>query len=748
MKHTGRILRCLAILLSLGLFFALFGCGSGMQSSETEAIEPSETQATDPSETQDPEYEKKLEHALAVAKEIVETKSISKTDLTWKIQSEYGIKHMDAIWVAENSGADWNEEALENAKELLASDRGWTPEMLDVRLKGANFWEAERAYAIENCGADWREETLKAAEKCCSHNSRSGVIESMTESGFLEENINWALEQLDPDWKQQAFLALEAADIFQRTLAYDDQFFDKSDWRNYLRSLGFSAEEADYAVKKYDALLHPVVKTPKTSKVFDERGNLLETNEYDERGNLRRTVYSVGPMLYTGGSSTWTYDAEGRLTERIDRNEGGAIAYQEHYTYNDRGDILTYDQNTGTKDYYEYLYEGERIGKLIITTKAGQKEKAIEERSYIYREDGQLERIDIRNWNADTGSWKESYQTFTYSFENDRLVAESVTTVDTKTNKLTGQTTETVRYVTVTQYDEAGRVILWRHTAPEHLSKETRYTYNEYGLLSEKIVFLQESRKYTYTYWEDEMAVRIPKTSQTSYENGTLIESAEYDEHGNKTLISRNGKTVATYAYDENGRMTEEVIYPVGDTYDCKKTYSYNQHGDLKTLTEDYPLGEFREETYTYQYKKDGKIRSSVKNVAIDGKTEQIREEKYTYDEKGNVLRIDVLNRLSAQNTETRGLITYEYTYDSGRIVKSLRMEYDGTEEKESSILSAILEEYDGMGRVVFERHSTGGSAVGEMHEISYTYNKYGLLASKTEFLGAVLIYTYTYWDD
>ena len=250
-------------------------------------------------------------------------------------------------------------------------------------------------------------------------------------------------------------------------------------------------------------------KRPKSSKGFDEYGNLMETSEYDIYGNKVKTTFEIGNKAYqAGGSESFIYDNKNRLIERGNYNNEGKAVLKDYYSYNEHGDLSSHvsESHSGMLSYmenYVYEYENGKIKQATITYLTGKKEKDKEERNYTYNSDGRLERIDIKYWSSDIQAWSTSYMVYKYTYEGGKLLSKTCTVVDYKENKVTGKRTEDLRRVEYTEYDTEGRITLERNTPAESMSHETTYTYNEYGLLETKSELLGESRKYTYTYWEE-----------------------------------------------------------------------------------------------------------------------------------------------------------------------------------------------------------------------------------------------------
>ena len=310
-------------------------------------------------------------------------------------------------------------------------------------------------------------------------------------------------------------------------------------------------------------------------------------------------------------------------------------------------------------------------------------------------------------------------------------------------------------------------VVSHRWTWPtEWLTEE--YIYNEdgaalshsvitYSLDGYQLTYLYEgpygSDSYQYTY--DELGRPLTQTQDSVYpsdegdgweEHSTT--TYEYDLWGNlaREVYQATGDVVSetTYTYDDNGNLLisetltnagSSAIYYTYDEngYEIKVTYTYD---DAVESVEEY----FRDENGTIIGQKsssaDGEVYAYAEFTVVDGLvTEETRTYGdevytyvYTYDENGNMTRVETQDPYGASITER--------IYDEeGRIVQE-ETTYDGGS-------SLTVYTYDERGLLVkFERtDSDGYYAVDE-----YTYDEEGnALTEVYKMEGFTRTTTYTY---
>jgi len=250
---------------------------------------------------------------------------------------------------------------------------------------------------------------------------------------------------------------------------------------------------------------------------------------------------------------------------------------------------------------------------------------------------------------------------------------------------------------------------------------------------------------------QSESAVKVPKSAKVYDKDGKLVESIEFDEKGNKvktvaesagSMAFDNTSYYCLLQYDDQGRVLEEAYYDNQDALYLKVTVSYNSEGDILKRIEERTGEALRKQEYEYQYENGKTVFSSVSTYSGDS-LEMKEENTYAFDDKGNAKRVTEVTRYVKQGRESRKYLVYEYSYQGNQITKTVCTVYGSPSEEEKNIQSVSVAEYDSEGRVVLEKN-TRGEALSE--ETTYTYNEYGLLETKTEFLGEIRKYTYTYW--
>ena len=178
-------------------------------------------------------------------------------------------------------------------------------------------------------------------------------------------------------------------------------------------------------------------------------------------------------------------------------------------------------------------------------------------------------------------------------------------------------------------------------------------------------------------------------------ENGNTVEEIKFDGYGDEI-----GKSV--YVYDDKGHLISEETYNEFDDLEEKLSYERDENGRLIKEYVHYLDG--AKDTILYKYNNDGKLVYKVLNdedgdlekeekieysgefiigeeVIEDG--ELVRKNKYTIDEKGNVLEAEVMteeeefslvneydensNRIKQLKYDTEGKLVekHEYTYDA-----------------------------------------------------------------------------------
>lgn len=150
---------------------------------------PTEKAADKPTEppTTKPNISKGQENALKQAKSYISHSAFSYNELIEQL--EYGkYSHDEAVYGADNCGADWNAEALEQAQSYISHSAFSYSGLYDQLIYG-QFTSEQAQYGVDNCGADWNAEAVEQAESYLSHSSfsREELYDQLIYEGFTPE---------------------------------------------------------------------------------------------------------------------------------------------------------------------------------------------------------------------------------------------------------------------------------------------------------------------------------------------------------------------------------------------------------------------------------------------------------------------------------------------------------------------------------------------------------------------------------
>ena len=133
-------------------------------------------------------------NALKTAKSYLSYSSFSYDGLIHQLEYE-GFTNAEAIYGADNCGADWNEQALKTAKSYL-SHSSFSYSGLVHQLEYEKFTTEQAEYGVDNSGADWNEQAALTAKSYLSHSafSREGLIHQLEYEGFTTEQAEYGVE--------------------------------------------------------------------------------------------------------------------------------------------------------------------------------------------------------------------------------------------------------------------------------------------------------------------------------------------------------------------------------------------------------------------------------------------------------------------------------------------------------------------------------------------------------------------------
>ena len=150
---------------------------------------------TDPPATES-NVTKGMKNALSSAKSYLRFTAFSYNGLIDQLEYE-GYTHDEAVYAADNCGADWKEQALKSAKNYL-DVTAFSYSGLIEQLEYEEFTSSQAKYAVDNCGADWFEQAAKCAENYLDFMSfsRSGLIDQLIYEGFTQEQAEYGADSV------------------------------------------------------------------------------------------------------------------------------------------------------------------------------------------------------------------------------------------------------------------------------------------------------------------------------------------------------------------------------------------------------------------------------------------------------------------------------------------------------------------------------------------------------------------------
>ena len=284
------------------------------------------------------------------------------------------------------------------------------------------------------------------------------------------------------------------------------------------------------------------------------------------------------------------------------------------------------------------------------------------------------------------------------------------------------------------------------------LSREVEY--DEAGNEVKYISYREDGSIYRwYEYLYDEAGYE----TKFVYYNGDgsiyIWSEYEYDKKGNQTKVISYNEDDSIYAwseyeYDEKGNQIKSTNYNGdGSIYDWSE-YEYDEIGNI-TKEMRYDENGLIKSQHEYEWDKDG---NCTKYTAMGACSDDIYRCKCTYDEKGNITKVEYYNGDSIYEWceyeyDTAGNETKRIVYnEGGRIINRYEYEYneDGQEIKyiyyndDGNLNGWDESEYDALGNIIKKTGYVGArySSIAVLGE---------LLIFKTARVSAVTEYEYEY---
>lgn len=135
-------------------------------------------------------------NALESAKTYIDIMAFSYDGLIEQLEYEQ-YSHEEAVYGADNCGANWNNEALESAENYV--------DIMDFSYSGLidqlvyeGFTSDQASYGADNCGADWNAEAAEAAEGYLNtfSFSRAELIDQLLYEGFTQAQAEYGAQSV------------------------------------------------------------------------------------------------------------------------------------------------------------------------------------------------------------------------------------------------------------------------------------------------------------------------------------------------------------------------------------------------------------------------------------------------------------------------------------------------------------------------------------------------------------------------
>jgi RHS repeat-associated protein len=458
-----------------------------------------------------------------------------------------------------------------------------------------------------------------------------------------------------------------------------------------------------------------------TERIYDAAGHLMSQSETDDAGTPADTSDD------TVSTTTYEYDLLGRLTKTTAPE--GEITTQ---SYDALGRVVTstsgtsatdtvYDRagnSTQTSDPYDptanppatktYATTGyDELDRAISTTHSG-----VTTHVYFDVADNVVATVDAdgvitRTFYNVRGNVTKTIVNCTNSGTmppEDPLTCAGTGTSDSSTNLVTTNTygpsgglirsDGVVAAVTTrTTYDGAGRV-LSTIVDLDGLNLTTTYTYDDTG---RQIKNTDPAGVVTATVYDENgrvcrsianltglnpWALEHPCTDPIEGQTGTanLLTRYQYDQAGNKAIVTAPNGAVTHSLYDANGNLKSMTEYWVlNDVIQDERTTTYFYDGDGRQIRVMDPAGT----STSTAYDANGRVCREVANISaatlaelevltdkcngtISGKTSSANiETRYEYDAAGNKIRVE--SPSPADGATPSSIVITLYAYDSNQ---------------------------------------------------------------------------------
>ncbi len=153
-----------------------------------------------PNSLRNPQYgttKENREDAIFDAKHCLSSDiSFSRVQLIENLE-KLGYIHEDAVYAADNCGADWNEQAVKTAENYLFFEPYSYNKLLEALTSIEKFTHDQAIYGINNCEVDWNYQAERRIQvyvhenKSCSYDE---LIKLLEEEGYTHEQAVYGVE--------------------------------------------------------------------------------------------------------------------------------------------------------------------------------------------------------------------------------------------------------------------------------------------------------------------------------------------------------------------------------------------------------------------------------------------------------------------------------------------------------------------------------------------------------------------------
>ena len=456
---------------------------------------------------------------------------------------------------------------------------------------------------------------------------------------------------------------------------------------------------------------------------------------YDERGNILSYKDGLGKV------STFTYSANDEMLTSTD-----PLNQTTTFTYDAQGRLLTRTAPDGAVTTYVQGASGptsitQSVTALTTRTTTIVYHAATGRPQTITDPRGKVTSMAYDGTTGDLLTVTDPLShvtTFTYDAQGrrtkvtDALNHETTTTYDAN-GRVTRVTNHDGTHTDFT-YDKGGR----RSEVIDPLLRKTRYVYDLYGRLSAVVDPMNQTTRYGYDLMGNLTSLTDAKEQTTKFEYdgyrrvkktiypGGAYETFSYDAGGRLSTMTDRKGIVTTYAYDDLGRLVGKS-FANDPTNTPAFSYTYDVAGRMLTAVNG-------SDTLTWTYNLAGELLSE--QSATNASTVA-----YTYDDGGNRLSVSLDGQLfvsyayddaSRLTTITRGANVFGFSYDNAN--RRTQMTYPNGVN--------TVYQYDNLNRLInlAATHTGSGAAI-----TNFTY-QYDAAGNRTQ--KGTLDYTETYGYD